>query len=250
LFCVAVGTGYQLLSSAIATGVFSALGFLSPANRGSLFIAAISLFCLFSFGGAFHAGRLHKKFRGASWVQCGVLMATGFPGLCFLVFVIANILLHVLKSSGAVPLSKLRTCALVYDVVDVASHILLLFPATMFAVTFFWLAVAAPLALGGSYMGYMKDPPIEFPLQSDTMPRPIPEQPWFLGLGPTVWKTHMSTKSALVYIFCFSMRYCFNSPPIYLVHDIFIQHIVLFTDRSRWYSAIRGMLRGVVLCSL
>lgn len=107
LFCVAVGSGQQLLSSSIAIGILSALGFLSPANRGSLLIAAMSLFCLFSFGGAYYAGRLHKKFRGSSWIQCGVLMATGFTGLCFLVFVIANLLLHSLGSSGAVPLCKL-----------------------------------------------------------------------------------------------------------------------------------------------
>jgi transmembrane 9 superfamily protein 2/4 len=162
LFCVAVGTGQQLLSSAVAIGIFSALGFLSPANRGSLLLAAICLFCLFSFGGAHRAGRLHRKFRGSSWVQCGVFMATGFPGLCFVVFVVANLMLHAIGSSGAVPIG------------------------TMVAVVFFWFGVSAPLALGGSYLGFVADPPIEFALPSDTMPRPIPEQPWFLGLAPTI----------------------------------------------------------------
>lgn len=71
---------------------------------------------------------------------------------------------------------------------------------SMFAIIFFWVAVAAPLALGGSYMGFTKDPPMEFPLQSDTMPRPIPDQPWFLGVGPTVILTLYSSVS-IAYMF-------------------------------------------------
>ena len=37
----------------------------------------------------------------------------------------------------------------------------------------------------GAYLGYQLDP-IKFPLETDTMPRPVAEQPWFLGFAPTV----------------------------------------------------------------
>mmetsp|Transcript_30788 Transcript_30788/g.39667 ORF Transcript_30788/g.39667 Transcript_30788/m.39667 type:complete len:228 (+) Transcript_30788:1004-1687(+) len=89
-------------------------------------------------------------------------MAVGFPGLCFVVFVIANLMLHYLGSTGAVPIS------------------------TMLAVVFFWFGVSAPLAAAGSYLGFIGEPIIEFPLPADTMPRPIPDQPWFLGFAPTI----------------------------------------------------------------
>ena len=84
------------------------------------------------------------------------------PGLVFFVFVVANLMLHALKSSGAVPI------------------------LTMCAMVFFWFGVSAPLAAVGAYLGFHKDPPMEFPLVADAIPRPIPDQPWFLGVAPTV----------------------------------------------------------------
>ena len=47
-FCVFVGTGLQLFHMALATAVFAALGFLSPANRGSMMLGAMFLYCLFA----------------------------------------------------------------------------------------------------------------------------------------------------------------------------------------------------------
>merc|ERR1740138_475024 len=46
LFCVFVGTGVQILAMSLITIVFSAIGFLSPANRGSLMIALLLVFLL------------------------------------------------------------------------------------------------------------------------------------------------------------------------------------------------------------
>ena len=39
MFCVLVGTGVQLFLMAVITIIFAAVGFLSPANRGSLMIS-------------------------------------------------------------------------------------------------------------------------------------------------------------------------------------------------------------------
>ena len=44
LFCVFVGTALQLMGMAIVTICFAAIGFLSPANRGSLMIAMLLLY--------------------------------------------------------------------------------------------------------------------------------------------------------------------------------------------------------------
>ncbi len=82
-------------------------------------------------------------------------MAFGFSGICFAVFVIANLMLPFTTQG------------------------------TMFAIVFFWFGVSAPLALGGAWLGFSDSmEPLAF--NSDTMPRPIPEQPWFLGIAPTV----------------------------------------------------------------
>jgi transmembrane 9 superfamily protein 2/4 len=125
-------------------------------------LAALCLFCVFSLFGGYKAARLHKAFRGAGWEAPGCGMAFGFPGVCFAVFVVANLMLHALKSSGAVPIG------------------------TMVAIVFFWFGVSAPLALVGAYLGFHKTPAMEFPLKSDSIPREIPEQPWFLGTAPTI----------------------------------------------------------------
>ena len=79
-FCCAVGTGQQLLLMVLATVGFSAVGILSPANRGSLMIAALCLFCLFAAGGGFRAARLHRAFRGKSWTEPGASVVPGVGG--------------------------------------------------------------------------------------------------------------------------------------------------------------------------
>jgi transmembrane 9 superfamily protein 2/4 len=45
--------------------------------------------------------------------------------------------------------------------------------------------VSAPLAYAGAYLGFSLER-LKFPLETDTMPRPVPDQPWFLGWAPTV----------------------------------------------------------------
>jgi len=56
MFCVLVGTGVQLFLMAVITIIFAAVGFLSPANRGSLMISV----------------RARSKPRGAP-VKCSTL---------------------------------------------------------------------------------------------------------------------------------------------------------------------------------
>lgn len=46
LLCVFVGTGTQLVCMAMVTVLFAAIGFLSPANRGSLMIAVLLTYVL------------------------------------------------------------------------------------------------------------------------------------------------------------------------------------------------------------
>ena len=63
LFCVLVGTGMQLVISAMFLILFSALGFLSPANRGSLMIGVLLIYVLLGAVAGFTSARLYKTFK-------------------------------------------------------------------------------------------------------------------------------------------------------------------------------------------
>ena len=75
----------------------------------------------------------NQAFSGENWKLPGMLVAFGFPGLCFVLFLISNLCLSNLQSSGAVPL------------------------LTMFGIVFVWFGVSSPLAVTGSYLGHMRE---------------------------------------------------------------------------------------------
>jgi len=161
LFCVFVGTGNQLFLMSLVTVVFAALGFLSPANRGSLMIAMLLTYVLLGSVAGYNSANLYKTFRGKQWKNVTLLTAFGFPGVCFLVFFPFNMILWGYGSSGAVPI------------------------LAMVAIFFLWFGISVPLVFLGSYIGFRKDS-MEFPLRAGSMPRQIPDQPWYLGLYFTI----------------------------------------------------------------
>ena len=81
LFSVMVGTGVQCFGSAMGILTFSALGFLSPANRGSLLTALVVVFVIMGMVGGYHAARMYKTFKGTAWQCVTLLTAFGFPGV-------------------------------------------------------------------------------------------------------------------------------------------------------------------------
>ena len=156
LFCVLVGTGMQLIICAAFLIFFSAVGFLSPANRGSVMIGMLLLFVLMGAIAGFTSARLYKTFKGKQWQRCTVLTATLFPGIVFSVFFVLDILVWTKGSTGAVPL------------------------LTMLAVLTLWFGISVPLVFLGAYFGYKRDP-IEFPVVTSNIPRQIPPQSWYMS---------------------------------------------------------------------
>jgi transmembrane 9 superfamily protein 2/4 len=61
LLSVFVGAGSQLLLCASITLVFACLGFLSPANRGSLMTFALVFYVLFGIVSGYVSARLYKS---------------------------------------------------------------------------------------------------------------------------------------------------------------------------------------------
>jgi len=156
LLCVLVGTGVQLFVCMGFTLVFAAIGFLSPANRGSLMIAMLLLFVLMGSIAGYHSARTFKMFKGKQWQRCTIATATLFPGTVFAVFLFLDICEWIEGSVTAVPISGI------------------------FALMMLWMGISIPLTFVGAFVGYRKET-IEFPVNTSNIPRPIPEQPWYMG---------------------------------------------------------------------
>jgi len=157
LFSVMVGTGLQLLICTFFLIVFSAVGFLSPANRGSIMIGMLMLFVLMGAFAGYASARLYKSFKGKEWHRCTLLTATLFPGISFMVFFVLDITVWFYGSTGAVPFLSLL------------------------AILTLWFGISVPLVFLGAYFGY-KNEPFEYPVVTNIIPRAIPPQPWYLNI--------------------------------------------------------------------
>ena len=154
-FAVFVGIGSQLLVMTASTLVFAAIGFLSPASRGSLMIALLLLFLLAGIVAGYTTARTHKMFNGTEWQRVTLITALGFTGFIFSVLLILNTAVWYLGSTNAVQFSSI------------------------FAVLALWLLVSVPLTFLGAFYGFKADK-VEFPVRVSAMPRQIPPQPWYL----------------------------------------------------------------------
>jgi transmembrane 9 superfamily protein 2/4 len=161
LFCVFVGTGVQILAMSLITIVFSAIGFLSPANRGSLMIALLLVFVLMGICAGYSSSRNYKMFQGKQWQRTTMFAAFLYPGMSFFVFFALNFIVWVDGSVAAVPFGS------------------------MFAIVALWFGVSVPLVFLGAYIGYKKET-VEQPVATSKIPRQIPEQPWFMSTAFSV----------------------------------------------------------------
>jgi len=135
--------------------VFAVLGFLSPANRGGMMTAMLLLFVLMGFFAGYTSARLFKMFQLTDWKANTLKTAFLFPGTCFGVFFLLNLMVWGQKSSGAVPFGTL--CAL----------------------CLLWFGISVPLVFVGSYFGFKKAA-IEYPVRTNKIPRQVPTQPWYM----------------------------------------------------------------------
>jgi len=120
-------------------------------------MAQLLLYVLMGSVAGYITARLYKTFKGKSWQKATACVAFGFPGITFGLFLIMNIVALSQGSSDAVP------------------------PLTMFVLLFLWFGISTPLVFFGAYFGY-KQEAIEFPVNTSSIPRQIPDQPWFMGL--------------------------------------------------------------------
>merc|ERR1712176_1030805 len=161
LLSVSAGTGVQILTMTLFTIVFSAMGFLSPANRGALLMAQLLLYVLMGSIAGYTTARLYKTFKGKSWQRATSLTALLFPGVCFSIFLTLDLVAWYMGSSDAVPVT------------------------TMMVLLVLWFGISTPLVFLGAYFGDKQDA-IEFPVNTSNIPRQIPDQPWYMGIASTM----------------------------------------------------------------
>ncbi|XP_072963824.1 transmembrane 9 superfamily member 11-like [Typha angustifolia] len=164
LLCVLIGDGVQILCMAIVTILFAALGFMSPASRGTLVTGMLFFYMLLGSVAGYAAVRIWKTLRcgdSSGWKTVAWRVACFFPGIAFLILTTLNFLLWHSQSTGAIPFTLFIVLLLL------------------------WFCISVPLTLVGGLLG-AKAPHIEYPVRTNQIPREIPVQKypsWLLVLS-------------------------------------------------------------------
>uniref|UniRef100_A0A804I8C4 Transmembrane 9 superfamily member n=1 Tax=Musa acuminata subsp. malaccensis TaxID=214687 RepID=A0A804I8C4_MUSAM len=142
LLCAMVGDGVQILGMAVVTILFAALGFMSPASRGTLITGMLFFYLILGIAAGYVAVRMWKTINvgdHSGWVSVSWRVACFFPGIAFLILTTLNFLLWGSHSTGAIPFSLFVVLLLL------------------------WFCISVPLTLAGGFIG-AKAPHIEYPL--------------------------------------------------------------------------------------
>ncbi|KAL5221137.1 hypothetical protein ABZP36_025850 [Zizania latifolia] len=168
LLCVLVGDGVRILAMGVATILFAALGFMSPASRGALVTGMLCFYLLLGFAAGYTSVRLWKTMRHgnrAEWKRVAWRASCAFPGVGFAVFTALNCVLWYNGSTGAVPFALFAV-------------ILLL-----------WLFVSVPLTLAGGLVA-SRVHHVEYPVKTNKIARQVPAaqfSPWvFVAVAGTL----------------------------------------------------------------
>ncbi|OJJ49094.1 hypothetical protein ASPZODRAFT_60728 [Penicilliopsis zonata CBS 506.65] len=197
-----VGSGMQLLFMAAGLLLLSCLGVLNPSFRGGFVSVGMGLFVFAGLFSGYFSGRLYKTFGGVNWRKNTIITALFFPGLTFCLVFILNLFVWAQASSTAIPFG------------------------TLVGLLALWLLIQVPLVYVGSWFGFVRATAWEHPTKTNSIPRQIPPQPWYLrdtygavltGLVPFavlfiellfVFKNLWQDKSGYYYVFGFLSVVC------------------------------------------
>jgi transmembrane 9 superfamily protein 2/4 len=154
LLAAFAGTGAQLYCCTLMVLIFACLGFLSPANRGSLFNAILISFGFLGMLAGYTSARLLKLWDAPSSKNI-FFTATVVPGIALTTFLMLNLALWGKGSSAAAPFK------------------------TIVAVVTLWF-FSLPLVFLGADFGFKRET-IKLPVSVAQIPRPIPKMPWYMN---------------------------------------------------------------------
>eukprot|EP00922_Rhytidocystis_sp_ex-Travisia-forbesii_P040029 GHVS01059542.1.p1 GENE.GHVS01059542.1~~GHVS01059542.1.p1 ORF type:complete len:617 (+),score=61.79 GHVS01059542.1:253-2103(+) len=156
LLAALTGSGVQILCMLVITVVCACLGVFSPTYRGRLLQSMLVLWAVGGVAAGYTAARLYKSFKSTNWKMTMMRTSLIFPGVCFCIFFLLNLVLAYERSSAAVPFSAL------------------------IALLAMWFLISTPLILVGGYLGF-RESAISVPVRVNKIPRQIPVQPWFMS---------------------------------------------------------------------
>jgi transmembrane 9 superfamily protein 2/4 len=150
-----VGSGCQVMCTAVVILFFAVLGFLSPSNRGALMTSLLFALAFLGVVAGYTSAICYKTLRGDEWRQNTVLTATLFPCISGGLFFFLNLFVWHEGSTVAIPFLQ------------------------MFQLFLLYVFVYVPLVFLGAFTGF-KQEAIKMPCQVQPIPRLIPTQPWHL----------------------------------------------------------------------
>lgn len=150
-----IGSGTQLVFMATGLLILSCLGILNPSFRGGFVSVGMGLFVFAGLFSGYYSARVYKTFGGLNWRKNTMITALLFPGLVFSTIFILNLFVWAQASSTALPFG------------------------TLVGLLVLWLFIQLPLVHVGSWVGFHKSSPYEHPTKTSSIPRQIPEQPWY-----------------------------------------------------------------------
>jgi transmembrane 9 superfamily protein 2/4 len=161
LLCVRCGTGAQLLCAGFFTALLAATGSVSQAVRGQVLVTFLLLYAFAGAVNGYVTARLYKTYEGGACDRIAYLASLLFPGIAFTFFFLVNVIAGHIESTLAVPCVPIL-CLLTL-----------------------WLGISTPLVFAGVYRGFKQDP-IEYPVSTSSIPRPVPDQRWFVSVPFTM----------------------------------------------------------------
>ena len=154
LFCALVGTGVQLASMIFGLILFACATTLYM-GRGTIIVTFIVAYALTSLFAGYSSGGLYARSGGREWIKTMMWTAGIFPGTCFVL-------------------------ALVLNVVGALYHSLAMVPVTsVIAILLIWALVALPLCVVGTILGRNWAGTSDAPCKINAIPRLIPQKRWF-----------------------------------------------------------------------
>ncbi|KAI3709332.1 hypothetical protein L2E82_39092 [Cichorium intybus] len=154
LFCVMVGTGVQIIGTAVVTIAFSALGFTSLASRSVLVTGMLISYIFLGILAGYIAVRMWRTiFSGDhnNWISISWKVACFFPGIAFFILSLLNFLLSDSHSTRAIPFPLLVTLILR------------------------WFCISVPLTFAGGYFA-TKTSYTEYTITPNQIAREIPSK--------------------------------------------------------------------------
>jgi len=202
LLSVFLGSGVQVLFMTLITLFFACLGFLSPANRGSLMTCALVMFVCLGTPAGYVSARLCKYFGHYSWGLNILLTALLCPGIVFSLFFIMNLILWTESSSAAVPFG------------------------TLIGLLAMWMLISLPLTFIGSYFGFRK-PILQMPTRTNQIPRQIPEQSIYTQATPAIVMGGILPFGCIFIQLFFILNSLWSNQTYYMFGFLFVVFIIL-----------------------